>query len=51
MAIKILKRNSEIDPRHAKSHYNLSIMYNRIGDKANAEKELKTYQTLTEGVK
>jgi tetratricopeptide (TPR) repeat protein len=51
MAIKILKHNSEIDPRHAKSHYNLSIMYNRIGDKVNAEKELKTYQTLTEGAK
>jgi tetratricopeptide (TPR) repeat protein len=50
-AIKILEKNCKIDPRHAKSHYNLSIMYNRIGDKKSAEKELKTYQQLTEGIK
>lgn len=48
-AIDMLRGNIKIDPRHAKSHYNLSVILKRTGDDLGAAKEMKEFELLNKG--
>lgn len=45
-AIKILKENIKIDNNHVQSHHNLAIILGESGNKNEAEKEMKIYETM-----
>jgi tetratricopeptide (TPR) repeat protein len=48
-AISLLRENIKIDFNHLQSHYNLSVMLKQTGKTAEADEELKIYNTLAEG--
>ena len=45
-AISVLHENIRINANHLQSHYNLSVILKQVGKTAEAEKELKIYNTL-----
>lgn len=45
-SIKILKDNIKINPLHAKSHHNLAVILKRNNENAEADKEMKIYESL-----
>ena len=45
-AYKLLKKNLDINPNHAQSHHNLSVVYGQMGKTKEAEAELKIFNSL-----
>lgn len=45
-AIKILRENIALDPKHEKSHYNLSVMLKQNGDLKEADEQMKIFEQL-----
>ena len=46
LAIKWLRQSAELDPGYAEPRYLLGQMYQRLGRKAEAEQELKTFEEI-----
>lgn len=45
-ALNLLKKNIEMQPNHAQSHHNLSIVYTQLGKTKEAEEQMKIFNKL-----
>ena len=47
VSLSLLKKNLTINPNHAQSHHNLSIVYTQLGKTKEADAEMAVFNSLS----